>query len=569
MFSWVKRALAAPPWCHAVALFIMLLALLPFSRTDTVFFADEGSALAQAEQLSDGEGWTRPLSFPASDPDAESFPLFAGDVSGDRLVPLGHHAVYALVLDGWYAAGGQPGAVVLSLAGCALAAYLTARIVRRLRPGLEVAALWAVGAASPLFFDGYLVVAHTLVAALAAGVVLALLRCLDGEHRPAMIGIAGALTFGAGVLRNEALLFGAALAIAVFFFGIRSRDRWLTAFAIVVGGAVAAARVGEAMIRSRVIGGSGAHQFTVAMEGGSWIGDRLTGAFITLLLPSYGQFGAGDVALVLGVTCALVAAVIARRRPDDRNGLLLFSALAVGLLGLRLVLAPGPVPGLLWACPVLGVGAVLVTRDVLRNRATALLAAVVVLFAGAVLLTQYANGGGREWGWRYFSLALPVAVAIAVIAIVDGAARLASHDGRVAARLLVAVCALATVLGFLALRTTKDDNRQIVDGIRDVYEATPAADGGKPVVVTTQWGTIDRFNWDRVDDTRWLVIAPTNRSQVSVYLERIAGLGVGQLTFVTTNVEDDRPFVTAQGDVIAERSLPDDHHVLTVRLRRP
>lgn len=546
---------------------MLLLVLVPLSRPDTVFFADEGSALAQAQQLADGEGWTRPLSFPAADPDGLSYPLFVADVRGDRLAPLDHHAVYALMLVPWYAAAGETGAVLVSVFGCVVAAWLAGCIVRRLRPGLEVAALWAVGAASPLCFDGYLVVAHTLTAALAAGVALALLRCLDGERRTMMIATASALAFGGGILRNEALLFAAAVAVVAFLVGARSRDRWVMAFGVGVGSAAVAARVAESVVRARIFGGGAATQFTVTTDEGGWIGHHLSGAFVTLLLPSYGDFGAGDMALIVGVTCAVGAAVVARRRPDDRSGFLLFGGLAVVSLAVRLALAPGPVPGVVWACPLLGVGAVLANRNALHKRASTMLVILVGLFAVAVLLTQYAGGGGREWGWRYFAMALPIAIPIALIAIVDGAARLPSADRRLAAQMLVAVCALVSVLAFLALRTTKDDNRQIVEGIRAGYQATPAADGGKPVVVTTQWGTIDRFNWDQVDDTRWLVIAPTDRSQVAVYLDRIATLGVGQLTFVSTNIEEDLPFVTAHGDVIAEHSYPDNHRVLTVRLR--
>jgi hypothetical protein len=197
------------------------------------------------------------------------------------------------------------------------------------------------------------------------------------------------------------------------------------------------------------------------------------------------------------------------------------------------------------------------------------LASVVVLFAVAVLVTQYSGGGGREWGWRYFSVALPVVIPLALLVIVEGGQRLVARDRVVLGRLLVAVCLAVSVLAVLALRQTRTDNREIVDGIRASYTATPAADGGKPVVVTTQWGTIDRFSWDHVDETRWLVVSPDNRSHVGLFLDRIARLGVGQITFVTTNIDADLPYVTAHGEVVGERSLADGHRVLTVRLRPP
>jgi hypothetical protein len=563
----MKRILGAPLWCHAAGLLLVLLALLPFARTDTVFFADEGSALAQARQLADGDGWTRPLSFPEADPGNKSFPLLNGTVVGDRLSPLGYHPTYSLALEPWYTVTGRTGGALLSITGLVVAAYLAGRLTRRLRPGLEVAAFWAVGAASPLFFDGYLTVAHTLAAAAAAAAALAIVRFLNREQRPVMLTVAGASLIAAGLLRNEAVLFTGAIGIVLLVEGLRWRDRPVLGLGVVLGVAGVATRAGEAAIRSQVLGTS-VSQFSVASEG-NWISHHADGAFTTLLLTSYGNFDLGDICLMLGVTCAFAAAVIARRRPDDRSGLLLFGGLAVALLAARLALTPTPVPGILWACPLLGVATVLISKAVIAGRPIRILLGATAVFALALLATQYSGGGGREWGWRYFSLALPIIIPIALIAIVDGAARLSSSDRRVAGRLLVGLCVLVSISAFLALRDTRSDNRAIVDGIRAAYEATPAADGGKPVVVTTQWGTIDRFNWDRVDQTRWLVIAPTDRSQVAVYLDRIAMLGVGEVTFVTTDIDEDLPFVTAHGDVVADVSLPNDHRVLTVRLRRP
>jgi hypothetical protein len=235
----------------------------------------------------------------------------------------------------------------------------------------------------------------------------------------------------------------------------------------------------------------------------------------------------------------------------------------------RLAVSAGPVPGIVWACPLIGVAVVLADRRVLGRRFVAPLTAAVGLFALAVLITQYSGGGGREWGWRYFSVALPVVIPLALLVIVEAGTRLGARDRVVVGRLLAVVCVAVSLLAVLAQRETRAENRQIVDGIRATYAATPAADGGKPVVVTTQWGTIDRFNWDQVDETRWLVVSPDNRSQVGVFFDRIARLGVGQLTFVTSNIEADLPYVTAHGDVLSERLLPDSHRALTVRLRAP
>ena len=62
---------------------------------------------------------------------------------------------------------------------------------------------------------------------------------------------------------------------------------------------------------------------------------RLTSAFITLFLPSYGSLGPGDLVTVLAVASLLAAVVIARRRPEDRSGIALFAGLATVAAGAR------------------------------------------------------------------------------------------------------------------------------------------------------------------------------------------------------------------------------------------
>jgi lipoprotein signal peptidase len=529
-----------------------------------VFFADEGSALAQAEQLADGDGWSRPLSFPRADPERTSFPLF-NSVAGDRVVPLGQHPAYALAVEPWYALAGTTGAALLSIVALTVAAVLGACIGRRLRPGIEVPALWAIGVSSPLFLDGYLVVGHTIAAALAAAVALAVLRFSDGEQRAAMGAVAVGFAVGTGLVRNEGILYAVAVGVTLVAVGLRRRDRPVVALGALVAAGAEGSRFADALLRSHVVH-LGSAQFGVAAEG-SWIGSHAQSTFVTLFLPSYGKFDIGDVLLIIGVVCAIVAAVIARRRPEDRNGLFLFAGLAVGLVVVRLFFTPAPVPGILLAFPLLGIAAALANRRVLGRPNVGALATAMALYAGAVLLTQYAGAGGREWGWRYFSLALPVVVPLALIAIVDGAARISERDRRMAGRLLIALCAAIGVLAFLSLREVRHDDRQIVDGIRAAYQAAPAADGGKPVVVTTQAGTIDRFSWEHIDETRWLALDLKDRSQLAAYLNRIAKLGVGQVTFVTTHLDEDEPFIAGQGEIVDKRVFPDDHWVLTVRFR--
>jgi len=284
-----------------------------------------------------------------------------------------------------------------------------------------------------------------------------------------------------------------------------------------------------------------------------------------LLLPSTGNFGIGDILLVLAVLCAVGAAVIARRRPEDRSGLLLFAGLAVGLAAVRLLFPSSPVPAILWACPLLTVALVLGDRTLLSTTPRRILSLTTVLFTAGVLVTQYGNGGGIQWGFRYFAVALPFVIPLALIAIVDGASRLSEEDRRVVLPMLVGLCALVTILGFVSLRSTRNENATIADGTRAAYLATPAADGGKPVVVSTEIGRIDRYDWKHVDEARWLILDEDHRAQLGDYFQRIGGLGVGQLTLVTDDLDRDRPLFNG-ARVISDRPLPAGHHAVTLAL---
>ncbi|MGK3945884.1 hypothetical protein ABK046_47005, partial [Streptomyces caeruleatus] len=80
------------------------------------------------------------------------------------------------------------------------------------------------GLATPLVFDAWLVIAHSLGAALAGLAVLAALRVDEGRGWPAVLGTAGAVA-GSVLLRNEAVLFGVALGLTAIGVGALRRRR--------------------------------------------------------------------------------------------------------------------------------------------------------------------------------------------------------------------------------------------------------------------------------------------------------------------------------------------------------
>lgn len=151
--------------------------------------------------------------------------------------PFAKHAVYPFILTPLYRIAGVNRLVALSMATVA-AALLSALLARGLHARLAKPTLWVVGLASPLLIDGYLVIAHTIGAALAAGGMLAVIAA---QRRPRAGPLAAAVAcFGLGaLLRNEIVLLGAAVVVVVGVQAIRRRSP---------GGAVVGVAVGATIV---------------------------------------------------------------------------------------------------------------------------------------------------------------------------------------------------------------------------------------------------------------------------------------------------------------------------------
>ena len=109
------------------------------------------------------------------------------------------------------------------------------------------------GLGSPLFFDGNLVIAHTLGAARSAAAVLVALRALDHGRRAAALALLVAPLVAVAVLfRTEALLFGLALAVAAGIVALRRRPLRTTAALVAVASLAGA---GLAAVRRDPVGG--------------------------------------------------------------------------------------------------------------------------------------------------------------------------------------------------------------------------------------------------------------------------------------------------------------------------
>ena len=282
-----RRAWGRPLLLHVAALAVVLLALVPVVGPGASFSADEGAAIIQARSLSEGGGWVVEHPLPAADPEGVYYPLELSERGPDGTAPFAKHPLYALLLAGADRVAGVTGMVVLSVLGTVLAAGLAALLAGRLDPSLARPAVWAVGLGTPLLFDGYLVIAHTLGAACAAGAVLA--AAVAFERRRPVLALAVAPWVAAAVLfRTEAVFVGLGLAVAAGVAGLRRQDRLV---ALVGGGASLVAAAGASLaeaawIRSILGGPTEGTGTIVVRQATGFLEGRIDAFVLTWLRPS-------------------------------------------------------------------------------------------------------------------------------------------------------------------------------------------------------------------------------------------------------------------------------------------
>ncbi len=342
---WPRRLWGTPLRVHLAVLGLVLVGLMAVVGTSASFSADEGAAITQARSLARGDGWIVPHPVPAVDPDGVHYPLEFSAKGPDGVAPFAKHPLYALVLAGAERLGGINAMVALSVLGTLAAAAVAAALATRMGgAGLARPALWGVGLGTPLLLDGYLVIAHTLGAALAGATVLVAAVAID-RRKPGLAALAVAPLAALAVLfRAEALLLAAALALVAGALALRRRgsERWTPALV----GAASLAGAGLAMVAekawaSAIVGGT-----ALSVGSPSSSGDFLTGRVrsfsLTWLRPSY-DGGTGDVILVVMSAAVALAVLAARRHPGDNGPVTVLTIVAAAMAVLALVVVPATV----------------------------------------------------------------------------------------------------------------------------------------------------------------------------------------------------------------------------------
>lgn len=456
----MRRIAEAPLSLHALVGAVALVIASAYVGFGGYFFIDEAALYGQLDVLERGE-WTVPRPFPDRDVDLEHLPMANSDVAGDRFAPFAKHPVHVLLARGADIVGGDVGVRLLSSAGLLVAALGSAMLVRGSGPVRNLA-FWITLGATPLLFDANLVVAHTLGAAVVAWLAVVVLRMRNGPPRWLLIILLALL---GGLLRNEVVLLVGAAAVVLGVVGVRRRawPHLMDAAALLAGGL--GAFLLEPLIVRSVVGGQPG--LDSAPTAGSAIGDVVAAAGRSLLeIDATGGTPAGTIGLVACCLLVAVAALQIRRSVPDR-GLLAVAAVAAGAGGLLFLREPHLVTGLVWAFPALMLFPAGSPAPPGSTAADRSLLGVAGLFALLVASTQYSQGGGLEWGWRYVAVAIPLVTPV-LARVVSSAWRRQPGLPLVAAGGLVIACVAVQLGGLRVQRTLVHDTEYFLDRVDEV-----------------------------------------------------------------------------------------------------
>lgn len=538
----LARLWGAPLWAHVVVLGAVLVLGFALTRPGVAYTSDEGAAILQARLLDQTGDWYYRYPLASIDPEDAARPFVRADQGEKGVAPYAKHPLYPLLLVAADRVGGSTAMGLLSVAGTLGAAGCAALLARRFGRGLERPVLWVVGVGSPLLFDSWLVLAHTLGAAAvgAAGVAAVIAFERRGPARVLALVAVGVGVAAATAVRTEGAFVVAGLLVGGAIAVWRDRSRWPTAAWVAVaavGGAGVTLLAERAFFRSLL----GAVTPGVAdAPPASWLAGRSESFVATWLDPSYNGAAVGDAALSLAALALAVGAIAARLKGRNTVAIVALTV-ATGCYAVRVAAGtPGAIPGLVLAFPIGWVGLWLVDRTLVATPTRAFVATTGAVMVAAILLTQYPRGGGVEWGGRYFAVALPL-IAPVLVAAIANRARVLGFDAplvKVGLAVGVVVTLLLGVASVQAYRKVHGATDDVLAVMRVAGEEAGTSGGlDRPVVLS--WNRLlPQIAYRDFDRYEWVV---PDRDGLARYADRLAGLGVDRLVLVTPDSTVDLP----------------------------
>ncbi len=540
-------------WISAGMLLALLCTLSFVMNNGAVALVDEGLYSAQAAALAETGGWTTERPLVAVDPDGEHEPFLGSAVIGSNVVAYANHPLYPTLLAPLYRLGGYQALLLVSAVGTWMAALAAGLIAGHLDPRSRTATLWFTGVGTPLLFSSLVVMAHSIAAAAAGLLALATISAWkaaqEAGRRRFIAWSAIALTSSAALVmvRSEGALVIGGIAITGSALGIhfRARDFDLAR----IGLAIATGAVG---MGAYFLDGRWATSITNGAVGASGSSGRITDplaqAWTSLLRPwaNDNRFASPSMALVaVLIVLAPLSYRLLPKRPSIPIALLV--AAAVASLA-RQVESPDLVSGLLPAAPVVTIGLLLLQWQRAKETPFALLLGTSAIASIGVLWLSYGEGGGTEWGGRFFHVLLPLLTPVAVATLLDRSAHL-NVALRVAGASALAI--LTASVSVVAVRSVADQRRMnldVIDGIESVSRSVPT---GTPVVLATiNASGATRLMWSQVADGFPLLNGPNVTGLVTM-LPELADEGYDQVLVISDATPQD---FTRVRDVIEKRT---------------
>ncbi len=496
----VARRAAGRRWLrHGALLALVLAGILALTHNGAILSADEGVMLLQGKVVAETGQWGM-SGVESVDLDREWFGMESAMRGQTQWFLVAKTPLYPMMV-GWL---GSLGGLWLVVAVHAVALWFTAwccaRLAEHLRPGLGIPVLWAVGVGSPMFFDGFWVIAHafgTLGVALAA---LGVWRWMERRRVDGllMVTVGVALTV---LFRSEGVLAGMALAVGMVAVGPRRWIRAVPVSMIAAGLSIAAYKVGPA-VQTRLLNGETAYAFAPTYGESSLLGSRVEAFEATVI-----SGGRGLPATLAAVAVLLLFGCFVSWRLGARPIIVrTLGAAAVGVGVLRFIVSPDLISGLLIAWPALAVGWLLIGRRHLADPFLRVAGATALVGFVAVEMTQYRYGGVAEWGGRYFHVILPFAALVAAVAIWD---RWTIDRHGSFRTVMVAVVSLSLLWSGAAVRAHLSLRSGSAALDADVWAAALETEGASqpdgPVIVST-WSPAGRFMWEHMLESRFLTV---------------------------------------------------------------
>lgn len=454
----VRRVVA-----YSCALACILVALIPAVSNGEPAFPDEGLYTAQADALAAGS-WEKARAAPDMDDDGRWTALSDATIVNDSEIPYARRPFYPLLITPFWAVGGMSGVLVASIVGTWMAATFGALITRMMKPTACIPALWLIGLGTPLFFDAFLAVGHSLVAGFGAFTAYSALVCTESgagtakSHDLRWGAVAVASVVPLTLLRTEGAIIASSLGMAFVCvaFSISNRRLRISAGRFTLGGALIGAAAATYLIN--IVWG---RSITALEQGDLNVGSRhpnlLNSLWSSIFKPWFGGAQSVSSAAVLVLASAILAPVALRLAPRARLLGLGILVLGAGAATVRAISAPNLISGLLPTAPWLILGLLSLRKADFTAVESRVLAVTSLVATAIILATSYGGGGAAEWGGRFFHAVLPVIGPLAAVGLASLCAALPVPDRRVAIGAVSIMVAGMSVAAGRTIRVLHDE----------------------------------------------------------------------------------------------------------------